>query len=445
MSILTTLLAFVLALGLLITFHEFGHYIVARLCGVRVLRFSLGFGRVLLRRTDRHGCEFVLSAIPLGGYVKMLDDPAELPGGLTGEAFKYKSVWQRFAIVAAGPLANLLLAVLLYAVLGWAGTRQPLALLGPPPAGSPAALAGARAGDQIIAVDGEDAPTWTQARALLMQYLGSGGRAALTLQSPGGGARDIILDIPAGLPDDEREDFLQNTGVQPQQARARVFQVLPGGAAERAGLREGDVVTAVDGLPEPAMEQFIHAVQASPGQALQIMVQREGATVTLHARPGAFEDDEGNTVGRLDVRLEGDLPYTIVRHGVLGGLAYGAQSTWNGLRFSLRMMGRMVTGEVALKHISGPVTIADYAGQTARMGLASYMNFLAIISISIGLLNLLPIPMLDGGHLFYYVLEIVRRKPVPLRWMLIGQKIGVGLLAALMTLAFFNDFVRIFS
>lgn len=442
---LTTLLAFAVALGLLITFHELGHYWVARLCGVRVLRFSLGFGRVLWRRTDRQGTEWALSAIPLGGYVKMLDDPAESPTGRPEEAFQNKSVWQRIAIVAAGPAANLLLAALLYAGLGWVGTQEPAAVLGQPAAGTSAAQAGVGAGDRIVAVDGQPVQSWMDARWKLMRHMGAGGTAALTLQPGGQGAeREVGIAIPAGLPDDEQSDFLTDAGLALQMPRARVSEVVSGGAGERAGLKAGDLIVAVDGRNDPTIREFVETVQAHAGQPLRVSVLRDGVPLALRGVPDSHEED-GQAKGRLGVMLAADFPTVTVRYGALDGLWRGVERTWETAWFSLKMMGRMLVGDVSVKHVSGPVTIADYAGQTARIGLAAYIGFLALISVSIGVLNLLPIPMLDGGHLLYYLLEIVRGKPVPEHWMQTGQRIGLGILAALMSLAFFNDFTRLFS
>jgi len=447
---LTTLLAFALALGILITFHELGHYWVARWCGVRVLRFSVGFGRVVLRRTDKHGTEWALSAIPLGGYVKMLDDPQDLPDAKTGEAFQNKTVWQRIAIVAAGPLANLLLAVLLYAALGWLGTQQPAAVLGAPPAGSAAALAGVQAQDRVLAVNGREVQSWGEVRWQLLALLGVGGNVRLDVQSGDGRVHALTLPIAGGNLDDlnnTQTDFLEEAGLRLQPPRTRIAMLSADGGGAASGLQRDDVILMIAGHAVPDPRTFAQTVQAwnDPHMPpLATVVQRGDEVLALQLTPDVIlAGDEGIPQGLLGVSLQADFPTVRVRYGALAGLWHGGQRTVETFALSLRMMARMVTGEVSVKNISGPVTIADYAGQTARMGWAAYLGFLALISVSLGLLNLLPIPMLDGGHLLWYLVEIVRGKPVPESWMLTGQWVGGGLLAALMGLAFFNDLTRL--
>jgi len=452
---LHTLLAFALALGILITFHELGHYWVARWCGVRVLRFSVGFGRVLLRRTDRHGTEWAVSMIPLGGYVKMLDDPQDAPDGKASEAFAHKSVARRFAIVAAGPLANLVLAALLYAALGWLGTQQPAAVLAAPPAGSAAALAGVQAHDRILAVDGREVRSWGEVRWQLLPLLGVGGNVRLEVQSKDGRVHTLTLPVSGGntadgkLDDLNQTDFLDEAGLRLQPPRTRIAMLSADGGGAASGLQRDDVILSIADHVEPDPRTFAQTVQAwnDPQMPpLATVVQRGDEVVTLRLIPDVIRaGDQGTPQGLLGVRLQADFPTVLVRYGALAGLWHGGQRMVETFTLSLRMMGRMITGEVSVKNISGPVTIADYAGQTARMGWAAYVGFLALISVSIGLLNLLPIPMLDGGHLFYYLIEIVRGKPVSQAWMLMGQRVGVGLLAALMGLAFFNDLTRLFG
>jgi regulator of sigma E protease len=444
---LLTLVAFAVALGILITFHELGHYGVARLCGVRVLRFSIGFGKVLARRVDRHGTEWVVSAVPLGGYVKMQDDPpAGAPAGEAARSFNTQPVGRRFAIVAAGPVSNLLLAIILYAALDMAGTRVPAPILGQPAVGSAAEHGGFQAGDRILSVDGQAVESWNDARWRLLDVLSSGGQVVLDVRPAEGGVLQRTLTLPTGnAMDPSQGDPLASTGLVLDQPRPVVREVVVGSPGQEAGLQAGDVIVAVGGAAGRLdASALISVIQQHAGEPLSLTVMRGNVPVTLRVVPRA-ERVDGREVGRIGVQLGGEVPLVTVRYGVFESLWRGTQRTWDTAWLSLRMMGRMVVGEVSWRNISGPVTIADYAGQTARIGLAAYIAYLALISISLGVLNLLPIPVLDGGHLMYYVLEIVRGRPVPERWMEVGQRAGMGLLAVLMGLALFNDFARLFT
>lgn len=442
---LFTLLAFAVALGSLITFHELGHYWVARLCGVKVLRFSLGFGKVILRRTDKHGTEWAVSALPLGGYVKMQD---EAPAGATpaeaASAFNNKPVGQRIAIVAAGPLFNLILAVFLYAGLNMAGTDEPQAIIAQPTAESPAAQAGLLAGDRILAIDGQEVASWSDARWRLMDVLSTGGRALVEVSTPSGSVQQRELNLPPNAMDPSAGDPLAAAGIRLAQPKPGVRAVNDGGEGQAAGLRTGDTIVAINGQPTPETGSVIKQIQQSAGQTLTLTLLRDGANISLNVTPRP-ELVNGHEIGRLGVQLGGDVPMVTVRYGLFESVWLGAVRTWDTAWFSLRMMGRMVTGDVSWRNVSGPVTIADYAGQTARIGIVAYIAYIALISISLGVLNLLPIPMLDGGHLLYYLVEIVRGSPPPARWIDIGQRAGIGLLAGLMGLALFNDFTRLFT
>lgn len=442
---LFTLLAFAVALGSLITFHELGHYWVARLCGVKVLRFSLGFGKVILRRTDKHGTEWAVSALPLGGYVKMQD---EAPAGATpaeaASAFNNKPVGQRIAIVAAGPLFNLILAVFLYAGLNMAGTDEPQAIIAQPTAQSPAAQAGLLAGDRILAIDGQEVASWSDARWRLMDVLSTGGRALVEVSTPSGSVQQRELNLPPNAMDPSAGDPLAAAGIRLAQPKPGVRAVNDGGEGQAAGLRTGDTIVAINGQPTPETGSVIKQIQQSAGQTLTLTLLRDGANISLNVTPRP-EMVNGQEIGRLGVQLGGDVPMVTVRYGLFESVWLGAVRTWDTAWFSLRMMGRMVTGDVSWRNVSGPVTIADYAGQTARIGIVAYIAYIALISISLGVLNLLPIPMLDGGHLLYYLVEIVRGSPPPAKWIDIGQRAGIGLLAGLMGLALFNDFTRLFT
>lgn len=442
---LFTLLAFAVALGTLIVFHELGHYWVARLCGVKILRFSVGFGKVVASRYDRHGTEWALSAWPLGGYVKMQDDP---PPGASAEeaaaAFSRKSVGQRIAIVAAGPIFNLILAVFLYAGLNMAGTEEPVAVIAQPAAETPAARAGLLPGDRILAIDGEQIASWSDARWRLMDVMATGGTTQIEVRNASGSVHLRELALPSNSMDPSGGDPLAAAGIRLAQPRPAVRAVIDGGEGQAAGLRPGDLVVAVDGAPTPDTGALVRQIQESAGKTLALTLVRDGAEISLNVTP-RVETVDGREIGRLGVQLGGDVPMVTVRYGVFESLWRGAVRTWDTAWFSLRMMGRMVTGDVSWRNVSGPVTIADYAGQTARIGIVAYIAYIALISISLGVLNLLPIPMLDGGHLLYYLVEIVRGSPPPARWIDIGQRAGIGLLAGLMGLALFNDFTRLFT
>ena len=442
---LFTLIAFIVALGLLITFHELGHYWVARRCGVKVLRFSVGFGKVLLRRTDRHGTEWALSAIPLGGYVKMLDEPQQADASDASEAFNQQPVGKRFAIVAAGPMANLLLAAVLYAALNMIGTQEPAAVLAQPALGTPAAMAGIQAGDRLVGINSTQVRSWGEARWELLDSLTSGGTVTLQVEGEGGAERRHELALQAAAIEPDAADLMGEAGLTLAMPRPLVRDVVTGGPGERAGLKPNDVIVAAGPLSEPSASELVEYIQGQAGQPIRVSVLRGGAPIAVELTPEAQEDASGQPVGRIGVMLGADFPMVTVRYGPIESVSRGVARTFDTVWFSLKMMGRMVTGDVSVRNISGPVTIADYAGQTARIGLAAYIGFLALISVSIGVLNLLPIPMLDGGHLMYYVIEMLRGKPLPDAWLETGQRVGLGLLAALMGLAFFNDFTRLFS
>ncbi len=439
-----TILAFLVALGILITFHELGHYWAARACGVKVLTFSVGFGKPLLKRVDKHGTVWALASIPLGGFVKMLDEPTpDMTPEQKKQAFSCQPVSRRFVVVAAGPVFNLILAAFLYAGLNLAGTTEPAPILQQPVANSPAAMAGIQVNDRIVSIDGKSVQGWQDVRWLLLQKSPEGGQVDVAIERATGQI-ERVLTLPP-MADPGEQDILANYGLGLQMGKPSIGSVTANGAAEKAGFMAGDVIQSVGNQSNPSVTAFIDYIKTRPDQPVAVSVLRAGQLTNLTVIPASQLNDEGQAIGRIGVALSSDIPTVTIEHGVFESLWLGITRTVDTSWFSIKMMGRMITGDVSLKNISGPVTIADYAGQTARVGFASYIAFLALVSISIGILNLLPIPMLDGGHLMFYIIEMIRGKPAPEAWLMTSQRVGVALLGGLMTLAIFNDLTRLFS
>jgi regulator of sigma E protease len=447
---LTTLLAFVVTLGILIVVHEWGHYKMARLCGVKVLRFSIGFGRTLWRR-QRGDTEFVVAALPLGGYVKMLDEREEaVPPGELDRAFNRKSLGQRTAIVAAGPAANLILAVLLYAVQNWIGIEEPKAVLSAPVAGSLAERAGLRAGDwvQRFSHDGndelQDIRSMTDLRWQIMQAALDGERLQLEVSDASGyGVRQISLPLDSADRSQVDSQFLTKVvGLPPPYAPPVMGDAIAGGPAAQAGLQSGDVVLRVDGQAISDAHQLRTRIRqlAADGSAKPMVwtVERAGRSLDITVTPRVMTDN-GQRFGRIDA-VVGKVPELVtVRTGVWEGIARGMSLTWDQSVLTVKMFGRMLIGQASLKNISGPITIADYAGQSAERGLVYFIGFLALVSVGLGVINLMPVPMLDGGHLMYYLFEGVTGRPVPDAWLVWLQRAGAAVLLMMMTLAFYND------
>ena len=449
-----TIVSFLVTVGVLVVIHELGHYAAARWVGVKILRFSVGFGRTLwMRRKGRDGTEWVLAAIPLGGYVKMLDErEGEVAVHERARAFNRQSVGARIFIVLAGPFANFFLAFLLYWGLFVAGLPGVKPILGDPPRDTPAAVAGFTSGDTVRAVAEEPVATWSDVRWLLLKEAVKRGEIVMEVESQSGARRAHRLDLSSLTKEDFDRDFLVKLGLRPYRpdVPAILGRVIPGGAGERAGLNAGDRVVAASGQPIRTWFDFTAQVSSNPGRTLLLTVDRGGRRFELKATPDAVGEGESR-IGRLGVeagvelKREYERMTTIVRHGPVESLGKAAHKVYDLSIFSLKMLGRMVMGDISWKNLSGPITIADYAGQSAQLGWVTYLGFLALVSVSLGVLNLLPIPLLDGGHLVYYLAEIVKGSPVSERTMEIGQRLGLALLVGLTFFAFYNDLNRLFT
>ena len=448
-----TFLAFVGAIALLVVFHEFGHYWVARRCGVKVLRFSLGFGKVIYsKRFAGSDTEWVISAIPLGGYVKMLDErEGEVLPFEQERAFNRRPVLQRMAIVSAGPLANFLLAILLYWVIFMHGLPGLKPVIGEVPTGTPAASAQMQAGETILSINGTDIPSWQELRWELMTQVLQQGRVEITAQGSNGQPIFHLLDISSVQAGDLDGEFLDKLGIHLYQPVILpvIGTLVEAGVAARAGLQTGDVILQANGVAIHRWETLVALVRALPAQPLQLEVQRGKMMLSLSLTPQAV-DENGHKVGKIGAAPQVDRAawqsmLTSVSYPPMAALGHSLRKTWETSAISLKMLGKMLLGQVSMKNLSGPITIADYAGQSANMGLVAYLSFLALISVSLGVLNLLPVPLLDGGHLLYYVAELLKGSPVSERYWEIGQKIGIALLGTLMVFAIYNDINRLIS
>ena len=444
--------AFLVALCILIVVHELGHYVVARLCGVKVLRFSVGFGRVLWqRRLGRDQTEWAVSVFPLGGYVKMLDErEAEVAPDELHRAFNRQSVGKRSLIVAAGPVANFILAIFLYWAVFMLGSDELLPVLGTPPAGTPAAMASVTNGDQVRSVDGQTVATWNDLRWLLLQKAVDQESTELEVVNEQNEVSVRRLYLSAAGEQGWEGDALERLGINFYRPMLPpvLGKVVPGSPGERAGLQAGDKVLAIDGRAISAWHEMVLYVRDAAERSIHIEFERQGRLATVDVVPEAVSE-RGRKVGKIGVAVADDGQgrremRTFVRYGFFTAGGKAVNETWDKSVFSLVMLGKMLTGEVSLKNLSGPVTIADYAGQSAKLGFDYYIKFMALISISLGVLNLLPIPVLDGGHLMYHIIEVVRRRPLSERAMEIAQQIGVSILVVLMAFAFFNDLNRLF-
>jgi len=442
-GILQNIFGFIIAIGVLVAFHEFGHYWVARRLGVKVLRYSIGFGKPLvIWRRGPDNTEYAISAIPLGGYVKMLDEregpvaPEELH-----RAFNRQSLGVRAAIVAAGPLFNLLFAVLAYWFVFVSGTQELRAYLGEPLADTPAAAAGFQRGDEVLAVDGDPVKSWDQ---LLLTLLDAGvDRAQVSVQVLTRDGQQAIrqLDLSGIRALGDEQDFMKVVGLRMlfPDIPAVIAGVRAGSAADAAGLKAGERVVAIDGQPVDGWKQMAEYLAARPGQQVTLSLTGADGARTVTVTLGTAEV-QGRTVGQLGVE---PAIFREVRYDPLAALPRAVEETWLASSLTLKVLYKMLVGDASIKNLSGPLNIAQIAGQSVELGLSYFVKFLAIVSVSLAVLNLLPVPVLDGGHLFYYALEAVRGRPLSERAQQIGQQIGVAMLLLLMTIAFYNDITRL--
>lgn len=445
--------AFMVVLGVLILFHEFGHYLAARWAGVKVLRFSIGFGPTLYAKTlGADKTEWAIGAIPLGGYVKMLDErEEEVPHSDLPRSFNRQSVWCRMAIVAAGPLANFLLAILIYWGGFSVGVEELRPLLGEPAVSSPAAHAGVTNGERVLKINEASIESWPEMRWHLVTLAGATDTAVLEVIN----ARHEIslrrLDLSPIRASGWEGDALERLGLRFFQPRIPpvVGRLSPDGSAAAGGMQVDDQIVRIDHVDIGAWAEVVRIVRSSPGRKLHFELLRRGSLLELELTPMAVNDN-GREIGRIGAAVKdvGNLREELlvtVRYGFIEALGKALDETWDKTVFSVSMIGKMLTGVVSWHNISGPITIADYAGQSAKSGMAQYLKFIALVSISLGVLNLMPIPILDGGHLLYYVAEAIRRKPLSERSVEIGQKIGLFLLILLMACSFYNDINRLIS
>lgn len=445
MGLIQNILAVIVVLGLLVTFHEFGHFWVARRCGVKVLRFSVGFGKPLWSTIDRHGTEFAVAAIPLGGYVKMLDErEAPVPEEQLDQAFNRKTVWQRIAIVAAGPIANFLLAIVAYWALFVAGTTTVAPIVGPVTPNSPAAEAGLPQGSEITAIQGDAMRSWEEINLKLVSMIGFNGELEIEARPEGSSAsRAYQLPISRYMVRQDPPQPLETLGFVPWRpdVPAVLGQVLEGQAAAEAGLQPGDRITSLNGEPVRDWMQFVEIIRDSAGEALRVDYQRNGESGTLTMTPGRNTLESGVEVGYIGAGAEPvnwpDELLRDIRYGPIEALGQALSRTGDMVVLTVDAIRKMLVGLISPSNLSGPITIAQISGDSARAGTEAFVSFLAYLSISLGVLNLLPIPVLDGGHLLYYFVEVLRGRPVSEQTQAIGLRIGLAMVGTLMLMALY--------
>jgi len=448
---LTSVLAFVVAISILVAVHEYGHFWVARRLGIKVLRFSVGFGRPFWSRRGSDGTEYCLAAIPLGGYVKLLDErdcevaPEDLP-----RAFNRASPGRRIAVLLAGPAFNFIFAIIAYWGLFVAGVPAQRPLIGPVEPGSPAAEAGLAADDLLVSIDGRRTETMMDAYLALLEGIAAGGTIEMVVRGEDGAERALTVRIEGDTRElTEPETMMKGLGISRWRPDipAVLDELTPDGAAAAAGFQPGDLIVSVDGEPVEHWMWWVEYVRERPGRRVAVIVERDGEAREIDLVIGEAEEND-RLIGRIGAapRLDAalwDRLWTVQHYGFLAAIPRAAEQTWRMSATTLTLMGRMVIGDVSLKHLSGPLTIAEGAGASARGGGTSFLNFLALVSLSLGIINLLPIPLLDGGQIVYQVAEVVKGSPVSERAQLVGQQVGILMLILLMSFAFYNDIMRL--
>ncbi|MBP4058550.1 sigma E protease regulator RseP [Aeromonas sp. Prich7-2] len=441
--------AFIVALGLLVAVHEFGHFWVARRCGVKVERFSIGFGKAIWRRLGKDGTEYVLALIPLGGYVKMLDGRVdELKPGEEAQAFNHKSVWARMAIVAAGPMANFVFALFAFWLMFMIGVPSVKPVVGEVRPASIVAEAGILPGMEIVGVGGEETGDWESVTYALISHLGDDSVQLKLKAANTSYAVDKTLQLAGWKFDPDKESPIGSLGIVPLGGKVLpvVEAVVPSSASEKAGLQIGDRIKGVDGDAITEWTQFVERVQQSPAQPLQVTVERGGSEMTLTLTPDG-KKVKGQLVGFVGLSPQlvplPDEYRTLLQYGPLQALWHGVQKTWSLITLTFDMIGKLIGGIVSLDNLSGPISIAKGAGSSADYGLVYFLGFLALISVNLGIINLFPLPVLDGGHLVYFLIEAVTGKPVSEKIQEVGFRIGAAILMLLMGIALFNDFARL--
>ena len=443
------LFAFIFALGVLITFHEFGHYWVARKCDVRIIRFSVGFGRPLWKKYfGKDNTELVIAALPLGGYVKMLDErEGDVAANERTRAFNNKPLQQRFAIVLAGPVFNFLFAIFAYWIMFMVGLTGIRPIVGAVEPESIASVSGIRVNDEIIAVNDRKTATWTMVVDELVTKVVEGGSVRFTLQDANARQREVSTDINNISIDDLAESgLLEKLGITPMQfiVPAVVGEVQPGLAADKSGIKTGDKIISVNGNTVANWMEWVEFIRANPEKVLTVVIKRNNENVNISLRPAKKIIDNGEVIGFIGAANQPqEMLLAKESYSLIPAFGKALIRTWDMSWLTLRMLGKLITGQASYKNLSGPISIAQYAGDSAKNGISAFLWFLAIVSISLGVLNLLPVPLLDGGHLMYYLVEFVKGNPVSEATQVIGQQIGLVLLLGLMILVFYNDIMRI--